>query len=354
MANWDPNRGFFHWLLNSINRNLNQHTIDASQRVIETIKPVATTLFWIFVLLWGIAHICNKIEEPVTDGVMRLIKVGIVLGIALNITYYQQYVVDFALRAPMAFIAGASGTNNIPGSTSIGDTLDKTMFQGVMIARKVWEKAGWRHIGYYFVAIAMITSLTLVLLYAAFLIMLSKVALVLLLSLGPVFIMLLLFQATQRFFEMWMGQVINFMVAMILAVLVVALLLAFVDQYLVHVKPSNVVVDEASSFWLLAEFIALGGICVLVLRQVPTMASAISGGIGVSTLGAFSGAARAAGRAGRGAWNKATRKDVRDDARRQRIEASAEQYNKTRKAAKARMKSAFRRKASGGDSVSKA
>lgn len=326
----------FSWLFKSADGLLNNYATEASQRVIATIAPVAVTLFGIFVLLWGFAHLRNKIEEPVTDGAMRLVKVAIVLGIALNVTYYGNFVVDFALNTPMAFAQSASGSSAGTTSASVGDVLDKSLNKGFQLGQRVWDQGGITSPGPVVCAIVIWVSVALILLFSAMLIMLSKVALVVLLAIGPVFIMLLLFQGTQRFFEVWMGQVVNFMVTMVLAVLVTVLLITLVDGFLQRMLSDT----TASSGKMLLETVVMGGIGVLVLRQVPAMASAIAGGIAVSTMGAFGASMSGV----KGVGDKATGKSIRDAAKHQRTKATASKYNDMRGRAAARVGNAFRRK----------
>ena len=64
-----------------------------------------------------------------------------------------------------------------------------------------------------------------------FLIALSSVALAVLLALGPLFLALLLFESSRRFFEAWVAQLANYALITILTVLAAALLLQIVQAY---------------------------------------------------------------------------------------------------------------------------
>jgi type IV secretion system protein VirB6 len=59
--------------------------------------------------------------------------------------------------------------------------------------------------GYYVAGAIVWVLMGLVCVYTMFLIALSSIALAVLLALGPLFIALLLFDATRRFFEAWIG-----------------------------------------------------------------------------------------------------------------------------------------------------
>lgn len=330
------NMNIFGWLFDSTDGLLTNYATDTSTRIIHTIAPVAVILFGIFVLLWAFAHFRNTIDEPVTDGAMRLIKVAIILGIALNITNYGNYVVDFVVDTPMALASSAAPTANYDNSSTIGRVLDNALNKGFKVGQKAWNQGGITAPGPVIIAIVIWISFALILLFAAMLIMLSKVALVVLLAVGPIFIMLMLFQATQRFFEVWLGQVVNFMVTILLAVMVTSLLMTLVDAFVTRLNADS----AASTGKVLLETVVMGGIGVLVLRQVPGIASAIAGGIAISTMGAFGASMKGT----KGVGDTLTGKATRDAARHQRTRARAQSYNQTRSRVASAAGSAFRRK----------
>jgi hypothetical protein len=65
-------------------------------------------------------------------------------------------------------------------------------------------------------------------LYTMFLLCLSRVALSILLALGPLFFAMLLFEQTRRFFEAWTAQLANYAFITVLTVLIVSLMLQLV------------------------------------------------------------------------------------------------------------------------------
>src|SRR5438552_8434297 len=67
--------------------------------------------------------------------------------------------------------------------------------------------------------------------YTMFLIALSRVALAILLALGPFFIAMLLFESTKRLFDAWLAQLANYALITVLTIMTAALLLRIVDSY---------------------------------------------------------------------------------------------------------------------------
>lgn len=291
-----PNLMVFRWLFQNVESVVNHYVAMSVSNVIAAITPVAITLFGIYVLMWGFAHLRNQIEEPVTDGVMRLIKIAIVLGLALNVSYYGMFIVQFVMETPTHLITAANHTGPVNGVSTIGQVLDDALNKGYAVGQSAWEKGGFSSIGYLIVAVIIWVSMTFVLLFAAALVLLAKIGSVVMLSIGPVFILMVLFRATQRFFDLWLGQVINLMLTLVLAVLVTSVVIGIIDGFL-----QDQIAQDSSSGTILMQVLTLGGVGILVLRQVPAIASALAGGIALSTMGMYGATMRGTGGvAGRG------------------------------------------------------
>jgi type IV secretion system protein VirB6 len=134
--------------------------------------------------------------------------------------------------------------------------------------------------------------------YAMFLIALSSIALAVLLALGPLFIALLFFDATRRFFTAWIAQLANYGLITVLTVMVAALLLRIVQSYAAQTaaRGTAILTVDALNMMLIALLV------FLVLRQIMPIASGLAGGsslnsFGVASRGFSSLARRAAGRA---------------------------------------------------------
>ncbi len=101
------------------------------------------------------------------------------------------------------------------------------------MAEQLWDKGGILSgdVGYY-VAGAMVWLLMGALcVYTMFLMALSSIACAVLLAIGPLFVVMLLFDTTRRYFEAWIGQLANYALITVLTVLVAALLLRVVSSF---------------------------------------------------------------------------------------------------------------------------
>ena len=153
--------------------------------------------------------------------------------------------------------------------------------------------------------------------YTMFLIALSSIALAVLLALGPLFIALLLFDATRRFFEAWLAQLANYALITILTVLVAALLL----QIVAVLRGANRSAAAAAIMTVDSLNMLLVAVIVfLVMRQVMPIAAALAGGVSLSSFGMVSrfvawgaGAGRYKERAAYARVNRASRTAAESD-----------------------------------------
>lgn len=320
----EPSIHIFSWLLDGADTVLNHYVTDTSQGVIHAITPVATTLFLIYVLMWAFAHLRNQIEEPVTDGAMRMVKWGIIVMLALNVTYYGAFVVDFAMNTPTHLIAAINNQHLNTYQSGIGQVLDETMNAGFDVGNRIWLQGGLSNIGAYIVAIIVWAAVVLILLFVAALLLIANIAMAVLLAVGPIFILLLLFKGTQRFFELWLGQVVNFMLMILLTMMASGLVVTILNKFIA----AQIASPASSAVVTMVQMLALGGVGVLILRQVPSIASALGGGVALGTLGGFGATMRGA----HGGIGKLSGRATRQEAARQRRAANAAKYNNGRKA----------------------
>jgi type IV secretion system protein VirB6 len=248
-------------------------------------------------------------------GVKRIVLLVVILGGALNLWAYNTLIVDTVFNAPGQLAAGVLGAYD-----SI-DIVDQILFSGGDTASLLIQKGGVFNgdFSYYIAGFAVYAVVGLTAIYAMFLLSLSKIALSILLSLGPLFIALLFFQTTKRFFESWIAQLANYAFITLLTVMVAALMLNLVTTAATQAAAQGGGISIADG----VRVCLAAGLTFLVMRQVMPMAAGLASGLALSTFGAvsaalawgFGGATRQAGQFGRGLidrettrWDPLTRK----------------------------------------------
>jgi type IV secretion system protein VirB6 len=215
-------------------------------------------------------------------GLKRIILLVVILGGALNLWAYNTLIVDTVFNAPGQLAAGMIGAYD-----SV-DIVDQILFSGSDTASLLIQKGGIFNgdFSYYVAGFAVYTVVGLTAIYAMFLLSLSRIALSLLLSLGPLFIALLFFQTTKRFFESWIAQLANYAFVTILTVLVAALMMGIVSSV------AQQAADEGGGIQI-ADAVRVcmaAGLTFLVMRQVMPMAAGLASGLALSSFGLVSAA----------------------------------------------------------------
>jgi type IV secretion system protein VirB6 len=280
-------------------------------RVAALLQPAIVTCATLYVMIWGYLLLVGKIEEPFVTGLKRIVTLAVVLGAALDLWLYNGVIVDTFFNAP-----GALAANLIGAFDSVG-IIDNIIFTGGDAASLLIQKGGvfQGDFSYYIAGFAVYAIVGLTAIYVMFLLALSKIALSVLLALGPLFIALLLFETTKRFFEAWIAQMANYAFVTILTVLVAALMMGLVSTaaQAAAARGGGIQIADAVRVCMAA------GLTFLVMRQVMPMAAGLASGLALSSFGAVSallawGLGRTVGNTGQFARGLTDRETARWDA----------------------------------------
>jgi type IV secretion system protein VirB6 len=290
--------GFFATFWSWLQGQLNTYIGTNAALLATTLEPAIVTLATLYVMVWGYLQLSGRIEEPLGAGLRRLVLLAVVLGAALHLWLYNAVLVDTFYRAP-AELAGA-----IVGAPDPVATIDTIWSQGGAVAAYLWNNGGVfsGDFGFYVAGAIVWVLMGLLCVYCMFLIALASIALAVLLALGPLFLALLLFDATRRFFEAWLAQLANYALITILTVLVAALLLQIVASYAAQTAARGAAIVTVDAL----NMVLVAAVVFLLMRQIMPIAAALAGGVSLSSFGMVSrfvnwglqrGAAAAAGTA---------------------------------------------------------
>jgi type IV secretion system protein VirB6 len=269
--------GFFATFWSWLNSQLAAYIGDNTSRLAAALEPAVVTLATIYVMAWGYLHLTGKIAEPFEAGLKRVALIALVLGVGLRLWLYNTVIVDTFYTAPAELAASVVGASDPVG------TIDAIWNSGGAVASTFFDKAA-SHLsdfGFYLVGAAVWGLIGALCVYAMFLIALSSIALAVLLALGPLFIALVFFDATRRYFVAWIAQLANYGLITILTVMVAALLLRIVQSYAAQTaaRGAGILTVDALNMMLIALLV------FLVLRQVMPIASALAGGASLNSFG---------------------------------------------------------------------
>ncbi|QOJ31410.1 MAG: type IV secretion system protein [Gammaproteobacteria bacterium] len=290
------------------------------------LEPAIVTLGVFYVIVWGYLQLMGKIEEPFIEGAKRLLTLGVILGLSLQLWHYNAVIVDTFFQAPTQLAAGIIAARD-PAAPPFApvSVVDEIFFDGDDAASLLMEKGEifGEDIVFYLAAFAVYLIVGLTAVYTMFLLAMSKIALAVLLALGPLFLAMLFFESSKRFFEAWLAQLSNYAFLAILTILVAALMLDVISTAAEAAAATGGGIQIAHALHVCAA----AALTFLIMRQVPAMAQGMASGIALSGFGAvgnlvrmglggLKSGVRHAGQFGRGAlidrdssrWDSLTRK----------------------------------------------
>lgn len=248
--------------------------------IAQTLEPAIVTLAVIYVMVWGFLQLTGQIEEPFIGGLKRIMVLAIVFGLALHLWLYNSFLVDTVFNAPSELAAVVIGAYNPVA------IVDQILFAASDTANLFFAKAGVFHgnFSYYLAGLAVYLIVGLTAIYTMFLLSLSKIALSVLLALGPLFIVFVFFQSTKRFLEAWLAQLANYAFITILTVLIAALMLTVVEKATEAAVATGGAIQIADA----VRVCLAAGLTFLVMRQVMPMAASLATGLALTTFGVTS------------------------------------------------------------------
>ena len=138
------------------------------------------------------------------------------------------------------------------------------------------QNAGITNWGPYIFAAVFYVVMAILIGFALFLIVLSKMFM-LLLALAPLFIILLLFGVTTRFFSGWLSSLVQYFLVQVLVYAFLAFYVSLIQQ---TIDTLNGVANSKSATWAtIGPVVLLAIIGILLLSQINNMAAAIAGGV---------------------------------------------------------------------------
>jgi type IV secretion system protein VirB6 len=273
---------FWTWLTARLESYISTHAAGTA----AAIEPAAVAAAVVYVMVWGYLHLRGRIEEPLMEGASRVLRLIVVFGVGLRLWMYHDVVVDLFYLAPTELAA------RLVGARTPVETIDAIWDRGAAVAGLLWNHGSFLagDAGFYFAGAAVYLLIGYVCIYTLFLISLSRIALAVLLALGPIFIVLILFESTRRYFDAWLQELANYALVSIMTVLVDALLLDLVRAYAEQTaaRGEALVTVDALNLTLAA------GLVLLVLRQVPPICARLAGGFALSTFGSVEALAQRA------------------------------------------------------------
>ncbi|WP_028215751.1 type IV secretion system protein [Paraburkholderia mimosarum] len=280
-------------MFNSFDQNVLNTINTGSARMISLISPLVAACFSLYVLLVLVSYWRGHNDSPISDFLLKMAGWAAVLTLGMNISYYSEYVVPFFNGL------GDDLSTALMGGNSLSSGLDTLLNLYIQAISSMYSGLKAYQIGLFVEVSVLAICILLVgvpfLAIAAAYIILAKFALGLLLALGPAFVVAALFPATRQFFQNWVGQCLNYGLLVALFGAVGAIEVSFMTSVL---PKSLSVGDVMLTYAIEGKIIGAGLVFIVVSLSMPSLASQLAGGVGISSMvGKLGNAAGAAMRA---------------------------------------------------------
>lgn len=247
------------------------------QIVADTISPAVYALLGLYVILWGISYLRGEMREPITEAATRFVKIALICGIGLKLASYNALVIDTFVNGPEDLARTLAGSSD---NSTTASSMDTIFAAGFTVAKGFLDKGGLLSgdLGFYVIGFCVLLVTICVTVYSFALILLSKIMLCILITLGPIFIISLLFQASAGYFTSWIHKLSNYALLGILVIVTNKLIITLFQR-------AAVAAVSATQIDQIMPVIITGILSVIALAQLTTVAAGLAGGLSMSTQG---------------------------------------------------------------------
>jgi type IV secretion system protein VirB6 len=290
-----PNTMVFRFLLNDMLKQVMASSHTTASTIAGIVGPVGVSLFGIYLLFWFLGLMSGSVSAPLTDFWRKAMRGVVILMFATSIGIYSDWIMDFFWTVPGAIgqeivQQGSSGVNGLDGNIATSNMLDQALDAGLKAGlaswseMSIWDGAG--AIGYAVMALAIWIFCSLVCAYAAVILIIANIGLAIMLGLGPLFIVLAMFESTQAFFTAWVKQLCTFAILFLILSSIITMLFAVFTPFVTAI-------GQMDAGELIIAFVKVLIICfvlLMVLHQAQGWAAGLAGGVSIAAAGAIGAA----------------------------------------------------------------
>lgn len=243
----------------------------------------ATSLVAIYVVLWGWSMMRGLIQEPVMDMAWRMVKIATIFGLATSSALYASYVSNFLYDWPTAFAGVMQGGP----ATNTAQLLDQMLEKGNTLGSQALEKGGWTNINSTLVGIVIYGVTWVITGITAFIIIMAKYGLAILLAIGPLFILGMMFEPTRQWFDKWLGSVVTAGLTIVMVVMAAALMFKLMNATYDVIQLDAAGNAGISAMNTIGPLVVYGIICGFTILSMPTLAGSIGGAFAIANAAAL-------------------------------------------------------------------
>lgn len=250
-----------------------------SAALCTALAPIALTGATIYLIVMAFAIARGDGGDPVHTIVWKSLRMAFIAGIALSAGTYQTNLIEGTAALESALIESMSGMQ------SVGALIDEFAKPFDELGVQLWNQAVvgfWPNFGLMAAAGAVAIAECFIFCLGLGFYLLAKVALAIVLAVGPAFFLCAMWPATEKYTESWIGQVLNYVVLKVLVATSIVMLTSFVSQYAAHISTTP---DTANVISATTSLLLCCGALGVVMLNLPQVAAALSGGVSIAGIG---------------------------------------------------------------------
>lgn len=247
--------------------------------IINIISPVIMSCFILYVVLVTMSYMKNgtDIAELGGDLIQRFIGWSVIIALSMNIGFFTDTVVPMVNGIPDELTQAITGNTD----STTANSLDALITMYLDAINTMLNDIDVLDVGGYllalFIGVILLVGGGLFAIAACGYILLAKIATAILLVLAPIFISLALFPTTRNFASLWVAQVVNHGLLLLLTAVLANVEVAYLTRMISNTPELSLEVAVNISLVSLVFFV--------LLRSLPNMASALAGGMTLNGYG---------------------------------------------------------------------
>jgi len=198
------------WIGGKFDYVLDSYVVEVVAALMRVLGPITLTALTIWTLLYGWAVLRNEVPESVQTFVWKVAKIGLILSVATQSSFYLDSVAETANALSMGVASTFVPSRVDPTVASTPyQLLDTFSDEANRQISDIMLEAGITRTDLLLAALVFSFGSVIFTCVALFVVTLSKVILTFVVAVGPLFILCLAWRPTQRFFDAWLSMLLN-------------------------------------------------------------------------------------------------------------------------------------------------
>lgn len=263
-------------LFSTFDNALTQYISQTAANLAQALAPAVQIAATLYIVFKGYMMLTGKSRELMSVVVWDVIRLVVIVALVTNVGMFDQYVTQLLFVGVPVEIANAIGGGAT--TSSAAGLMDTILNSGTADGVAIWKSAGMTNMGAWFYGLLPIIGAALCSALGETMILGARVALALILALGPLFIGFALFEPTRGWFRAWLNTAVDFVLLQVLTVALAALLVQSATFAATGANANGLGATTAQGAIAITALYLVG---FLLFARLPSISSGLSSGAGL-------------------------------------------------------------------------